>query len=84
MIMQADTSVVTVKGQIVIPSRIRRKLGLKQGTRVCLVDRGDEIVVRALTKDYFDNMAGFLNTAGKLSKRLLEERATDKERESRR
>ncbi len=79
---QADTSIITVKGQIVIPSKMRRKLGLKKGTKVSLVDRGDEIIVRALTKDYFERMAGVLKTGGRLTRRLLEERAKDRDLEA--
>jgi AbrB family looped-hinge helix DNA binding protein len=78
---QADTSIVTVKGQIVIPSRMRRRLGLKKGIKVSLVDRGDEIIIRALTKDYFEKMAGALKTGGKLTRALLEDRAADRARE---
>jgi len=81
MYQQADTSIVTVKGQIVIPSRMRRRLGLKKGTKVSLVDHGDEIIVRALTKDYFERMAGALKTGGRLTESLLAERAKDRERE---
>lgn len=81
MYQQADTSIVTMKGQIVIPSRMRRRLGLKKGTKVSLVDKGDEIIVRPLTKDYFEKMAGILKTGGRLTKQLLEERARDRERE---
>jgi AbrB family looped-hinge helix DNA binding protein len=76
-----DTSIVTVKGQIVIPSRIRKRLGLKKGTKVSLVERGDEVVVRALTKDYFDRMAGILKPGGRLTRGLLSERARDRIRE---
>lgn len=79
--LQVDTSVVTIKGQIVIPSKMRKKLGLKKGTKVCLVDHGDEIIIRALTKDYFEKMAGALKTAGQLSKKILEDRVKDKARE---
>ena len=81
MHQQADTSIVTVKGQIVIPSKMRKRLGLKKGTKVSLIDRGDEIVVRPLTKDYFERMAGVLKTGGLLTRRLLEDRAKDRERE---
>lgn len=31
-----DRSVVTVKGQVVIPFRLRRKFGIKKGTQVYL------------------------------------------------
>jgi AbrB family looped-hinge helix DNA binding protein len=29
-----DKSVVTVKGQVVIPSKLRRRFGIKRGTQV--------------------------------------------------
>lgn len=81
MYQQADTSIVTMKGQIVIPFRMRRRLGLKKGTKVSLIDKGDEIIVRPLTKDYFERMAGVLKTGGRLMRQLLEERARDRARE---
>lgn len=36
---------------------------------------------RLLTDEYFEKMAGILNTKGKLTKSLLEERAKEKELE---
>ena len=81
MHQQPNTSIVTVKGQIVIPFRMRRRLGLKKGTKVCLLDRGDEIAIRPMTKDYFERMAGALKTRGALSRKLLEERIRDRKHE---
>lgn len=84
MYQQVDTSIVTVKGQIVIPSKMRRRYGLKKGTKVSLVDHGHEIIIRPLTRDYFDRMAGILPPKGKpLTQLLVEERARDREREDR-
>lgn len=77
-----NTFAVTIKGQIVIPVKIRRKFGIKQGTKICFIDHGDEVVLRPLTKDYFEKMAGMLKTNGKLTKALLENRAKDKEWEN--
>ena len=79
-----DTFAVTVKGQIVIPAKIRRRFGIKQGTKVCFIDNGDEVVLKPLTKEYFQKMAGFMKTEGKLTKALLDERAKDRERENKR
>ena len=76
-----NTFAVTVKGQIVIPAKIRRKFGIKQGTKICFIDKGGEVVLKPLTKDYFEKMAGILKTTGKLTRTLIEERAKDKERE---
>ena len=76
------TTTVTTKGQIVIPSKIRRKHNIKKGTKLYIEERGDELVLKAVTPAYFEKIAGVLQTKGKLSKTLLEERAKDKEREA--
>jgi AbrB family looped-hinge helix DNA binding protein len=75
------TTVVTTKGQIVIPSEIRRKLNIKKGTKLYVEERGDEIILKPITPEYFKKIAGILQTKGKLSKALLDERAKDRERE---
>ena len=77
----AETTLVTTKGQIVIPSKIRRKYNIKKGTKLYVEERKDEIVLKPITDAYFDNLAGILPTKGKLTKALLKERASDKERE---
>jgi AbrB family looped-hinge helix DNA binding protein len=76
------TTVVTTKGQIVIPSKIRHRLNIKRGTRLYIEERGDELILKPVTPEYFERIAGVLPTKGKLSKVLLEERAKDKEREA--
>ena len=76
------TTVVTTKGQIVIPSKIRRKHNIKRGTKLYIEERGDELVLKAVTPAYFEKIAGVLQTKGRLSKALLEERSKDKEREA--
>ncbi len=76
------TTVVTAKGQIVIPSKIRRRLNIKKGTKLFIEEKGDELILKAVTPAYFREIAGVLQTKGKLSKTLLEERAKDKERET--
>ena len=51
-----ETGTVTIKGQVVIPSKIRRRLGIKKGTKVCFIEREEGVVLRPLTKDYFEKM----------------------------
>lgn len=74
-----NTAIVTTKGQIVIPSKIRRRHNIKSGTKLCILEKGDQILLQPLTNEYFEKMAGILKTKGKLTKALLEERARDKE-----
>ena len=75
------STIVTTKGQIVIPSKIRRKLNIKNGTRLCIVEKGDQLILQPLTEDYFKNMAGIAGAKGKGVSALLEERAKEKENE---
>lgn len=70
----------TVKGQIVIPAQLRRKYGIKDGTKIIITDIGDAIVLKPVTEQYLRNLQGSLKGKGGL-KVLLEERARDKERE---
>jgi len=70
----------TVKGQIVIPVALRRKYGIKNGTKIIVTDVGDAIVLKPVTEQYLKNLQGSLKSKGGLEV-LLEERRKDKERE---
>lgn len=70
----------TVKGQIVIPATLRRKYGIKNGTKIIVTDIGDAIVLKPVTEQYLKNMQGSLKGKGGL-KTLMDARAKDKERE---
>jgi AbrB family looped-hinge helix DNA binding protein len=72
-----NTTVVTTKGQVVIPSKIRRKLNIKKGTKLYVEECGDEIVLKPVTAAYFEKLAGILQTKGKMTRSLLENRAED-------
>lgn len=74
-----DKAVVTVKGQVVIPSRLRRRFGIKKGTQVYLYEREGEIVLKPITDEYIRAMAGMTGTKGKLLKALMEEKAKERE-----
>ena len=70
----------TVKGQIVIPASLRRKYGIKNGTKIIVTDVGDSITLKPVTEQYFMNLQGSLKGKGAL-KVLVDERRKDKERE---
>jgi AbrB family looped-hinge helix DNA binding protein len=73
-----EKALVTVKGQIVIPSRLRRKFGIKKGTQVSLYEKDGEIVIKPITDEYIRSMAGMTGTKGKLLKALKEEKAKER------
>lgn len=70
----------TSKGQIVIPSSIRRKLGIKEGTRIQIELKEDEreIVLKPITRDYIHSLRGKFRGKG-LMKALMAEKKREKE-----
>ena len=73
-----EKSTVTVKGQIVIPAKLRHKFGIKKGTQVYFYEKGDEIIVKPITNEYLLSVKGMTGTGGKLLKALKEEKAREK------
>jgi len=76
-----ETAYVTSKGQLVIPARLRRRYGIKPGTKVCFVERDHEILFQPVTKEYIRSVCGMLKSDTSVTQKLLKERARDKERE---
>ena len=71
-------SYITVKGQIVIPSKIRRKFGIKEGTRVQvdMDEQAHRIILTPVTRDYVQKLRGKYKGKG-----LLAALAAEKKRE---
>ena len=74
-----DSVYVTTKGRIVIPARLRQKLGIKPGTRVCFIEHGSEIRFQPLTKQYIRSICGMLKDKTSATAELLVERMKDRE-----
>jgi len=81
MVIKMTTTIVSAKGQIVIPSKLRRKYNIKKGVKLYIEERDGELVLKAVTSEYIQKISGILETKGKLSKLLLKERSEDEERE---
>ena len=74
-----ETSVVTVKGQIVVPANIRRKFGIKKGTKIAFIEQHGKLFIQPLDKSYFESLAGILGTEGKLLKSLMDDKKRERE-----
>ena len=74
-----DKTVVTAKGQIVIPAKLRRKHGIQKGTPVAFYERNGEIVLQPITDEYIRSLAGIGRNWGDLLKVLREEKAKERE-----
>jgi len=55
-----EAAVVTTKGQVVIPARLRRKLGIKPGTRLVFDEKNNTMIVRPITEAYIESVQGIL------------------------
>lgn len=74
-----ETGVVTTKGQIVVPARIRRKFGIKKGTKIGFIERDGKLIIQPLNKSYFLSLAGILGTDGDMLKGLMEDKKRERE-----
>jgi AbrB family looped-hinge helix DNA binding protein len=70
----------TSKGQIVIPSSIRRKFGITEGTRIQInvSDDESEIILTPITREYVQGLRGKLKGKG-LLKALMAEKKREKQ-----
>jgi AbrB family looped-hinge helix DNA binding protein len=66
------TSVVTTRGRIVIPAKIRKKLGFKRGTKIAFAEIEGKLNIQPLDRNYFTGLAGILGTDGEMLKSLVE------------
>ena len=74
-----ETAVITSKGQVVIPVKIRRRYGMKNGSKVAFIEQGDKVMIQPLDKDYFNKLAGILDEKGKMLKSLMEDKKKERE-----
>lgn len=81
MVVTMETT-ATTKGQVVIPSSVRRKLGIKTGTRinVKLDEANAQIILTPITREYIHSLRGKFRGAGLIDE-LEASRARDRERE---
>ena len=76
--MNMETAVVTTKGKIVIPVSIRRKYGIKNGSKVAFIEQEGKLIVQPLNKDYFNNLAGILGEKGKMFKSFMDNKKKER------
>ena len=72
------TTRASSKGQIVIPAKLRRKYHIKAGTTIRVIDEGDHIVLRPVTRESLEKLLDSLRGKYK-GKGLLEALKKDRE-----
>jgi AbrB family looped-hinge helix DNA binding protein len=74
-------SVVSVKGQTVIPKEIREALGIKAGTKLSWTVKGRSIYVFPVPEDPVHALMGILKDSGYTFEDFLRERNEERKRE---
>lgn len=77
--MKTEVSTVTTKGQLVIPSKLRRKYSITSGTQVAFLEQENRLVLQPLTPEFIRSLRGSLSGEPSALKVLLEERKRDRE-----
>jgi AbrB family looped-hinge helix DNA binding protein len=78
--MEAMETYATIKGQVVIPASVRRKLAIKEGTRIQIEvnEEARQIILTPITREYVHSLRGKYKGKG-LLKALMEEKRRERE-----
>ncbi|MGA8221107.1 MAG: AbrB/MazE/SpoVT family DNA-binding domain-containing protein [Candidatus Acidiferrales bacterium] len=76
--MKTEIAKVTTKGQLVIPSKLRRRYGIRQGTQVVFVEEEHRLILQPLTPEFIRQLRGSLKGEPSALKLLLEDRKRDR------
>ncbi len=77
--MKTEISTVTTKGQLVIPSKLRRKYAIKEGTQVAFLEQENRLVLQPLTPEFIRSLRGSLRGEPSALKTLLNDRKRERE-----
>jgi len=72
--MGMDIVKATVKGQILIPSSLRRKYQIERGTPLRVYDKRNHIIIEPVVRDPVEEGRGMLKTKGRILKSLIRDR----------
>jgi AbrB family looped-hinge helix DNA binding protein len=78
--MPAKTEMVyfSVKGQVVIPRRLRKEFEIEEGTRAQVTSTPQGILIRPVTRAYIRSLRGSLKGSG-VMRALVEDRKRERE-----
>lgn len=78
-----ETSVLTSKGQLLIPKRLRTKYGIKSGVKVVFEETADGVLIKPMDETYFENLAGSLKDSFPSIAEFMKIKQEEKKREER-
>jgi AbrB family looped-hinge helix DNA binding protein len=78
-----ETSVLTSKGQLLIPKRLRNKYGMKSGVKVVFEETPGGVILKPMNEDYFNSFMGVLKSDGNLKDEIRQHKNEEKKLEER-
>ncbi len=76
--MKAETISFSVKGQVVIPRRLRKEFEIEEGTRAYILSTPEGILIKPVTTKFIRSLRGTLKGRGVL-KAMMEDRKKERE-----
>ena len=73
-----EFSTVTTKGQLVIPAKLRRKYGIRKGTKVAFAEENHRLVLQPLTSAFIRSLRGSWKDGPSALEFLLEDRERER------
>ena len=63
------TTTMSLRGQVVIPEEVRRRLGLTKGAQFVVLGEGDVIILKAIHPPSMENFDGLVSRAEEAARR---------------
>lgn len=77
------TSMLTSKGQLLIPKRLRTKYGIKSGVKIIFEETENGVLITPMNEQYFTSFAGILKGTGHLAEEMKQMKTEEKKLEER-
>jgi AbrB family looped-hinge helix DNA binding protein len=75
---KAETVYFSIKGQVVIPRRLRKEFEIEEGTRAYVEATQEGILIKPLTSKFIRSLRGSLKGKG-VMKAMMEDRKAERE-----
>jgi AbrB family looped-hinge helix DNA binding protein len=76
--IEAESACFSVKGQVVIPRRLRKEFEIEEGTRAYVEGTPEGILIKPVTTKFIRSLRGSLKGKG-VMKAMMEDRKAERE-----
>jgi AbrB family looped-hinge helix DNA binding protein len=73
--LNVEIASLSSKGQIVIPDKIRKHVGLKKGTKIHVLTDGENILLKAIAEPSIRSFKKIINDSEKITKKAITKRS---------